>query len=346
MLVLRLMGACNSRCMFCMVQKEMDRSIHRDFEELADQLRALPTGQQVDFFGGEPTLHPRFFELLELAGSLGHGVSVATNGITAARDSVARRIAALPGISVRTSLYGSDASVHEYYTRSPGSFAKTTRGITNLVEAGAPPLVNVVILPRNVTGLRSTFKHLSELGVRTVKVSLVYGGDEIIEHLVQIGLVRTHLLDAIPILQAAGMDLVVEKSPLCLVPSLLNLVLPETDPAMVRSSGGAYTHAPGCRECRLRPACIGVLRPYLQVYGEAGLAGFSEVPAQLVRHIPTEDLTHYEPYSPTELVQVHGTSGRFTTEDSLSLARFVSDLRSKWPGTYLVDDREIIHGSA
>lgn len=339
------MGACNSRCRFCMVQDEIKRSTHMPQEELFSILDSLQSGEEVDFFGGEPTLHPNFYEAIESAAARGLCISVATNGRIAAIPEHARRLAAISGISIRTSLYGVNAAVHNYYTRAPGSFEETIKGIQNLINEGNCPLVNIVILPKNVLHLSQMINVLGQLGVERIKISSVYGGSDITEYLVDLNSARTAVQQAIIQMHAHGMTLQIEKSPMCLAPLFINVFIPETDPEMLRSSGTTYSHAVCCKTCSLRLACVGIPRAYLQRFGDSGIIPFDRIPEYAVRHVHVRDLADYRRLFPTEFVEVDRGTGQLSTQDAILLSRFVAMLNNKHLGTHIIDHEGILYES-
>jgi mycofactocin biosynthetic radical S-adenosylmethionine protein MftC len=88
----------------------------------------------VNIGGGEPTVRPDFWELLDYATEHHVGVKFSTNGgrIT---PGVAARLAASDYVDVQISLAGATAEVNDA-VRGPGSFAMAIRALQNLAEAG------------------------------------------------------------------------------------------------------------------------------------------------------------------------------------------------------------------
>ena len=70
---------CNMSCNFCYNPERAARDLDpADFAAICDR---LPHPVNWRFLGGEPTLHPRFFELVAIALERGHTVYFASNGI-------------------------------------------------------------------------------------------------------------------------------------------------------------------------------------------------------------------------------------------------------------------------
>jgi uncharacterized radical SAM superfamily Fe-S cluster-containing enzyme len=100
--VVTITSACNLDCPICYVHNKNEGAFHmavEDFQRILDHLVA-DHGQELDiinFTGGEPTLHPRLIEFLELARAAGvHRVTVCSNGVRLARDeALVQRLGAL-----------------------------------------------------------------------------------------------------------------------------------------------------------------------------------------------------------------------------------------------------------
>jgi uncharacterized radical SAM superfamily Fe-S cluster-containing enzyme len=90
--VVTITSACNLDCPICYVHNKNDDAYHMpvaDFAAILDHLRTDHGGELdiINLTGGEPTMHPRLFELLAMAKAAGiHRVTVCSNGIRLAKD--------------------------------------------------------------------------------------------------------------------------------------------------------------------------------------------------------------------------------------------------------------------
>jgi mycofactocin biosynthetic radical S-adenosylmethionine protein MftC len=166
-----LTWACNLQCVHC-----LSSSGRRDPRELTtaqcegviDELQAMQVFY-VNVGGGEPTLRPDFWHLLDYAVAHQVGVKFSTNGsrITPER---ARRIAATDYVDVQVSLDGATAEVNDA-VRGDGSYATARRALHNLAEAGfANAKISVVITRQNVTQL-DAFKELADEHGATLRLT-------------------------------------------------------------------------------------------------------------------------------------------------------------------------------
>jgi radical SAM protein with 4Fe4S-binding SPASM domain len=153
---------CNERCVHCLVPRDGRELPFVALADLVGQAARLGfTG--LSFSGGEPTLHPQFWELLELSRDLGFYLTLFTNGLTL-DDAATARLAAHRPKHVRVSVYSMDPAVHDLMTGVGGSHARTLRAILRLREAGVPIYVNSPIARLNYPGFRAVAAFCAEHG--------------------------------------------------------------------------------------------------------------------------------------------------------------------------------------
>src|SRR5690606_8330834 len=98
---------CNLQCPICYAQSSPERETWRSLEQIEAMLDAIVRNEGepdiVQISGGEPTIHPQFFEILDLAKQkpIKH-IMVNTNGIRIAQDrAFAERLAGyMPGFEL------------------------------------------------------------------------------------------------------------------------------------------------------------------------------------------------------------------------------------------------------
>lgn len=154
--------ACNLQCVHC-----LSSSGRRDPRELStdeakrvvDELAAMQVFY-VNIGGGEPTIRPDFFELLDYSVASGVGVKFSTNGIRL-DAATARRLAATDYVDVQLSLDGVDEATNDAI-RGSGSYATARRAMDRLAEAEFGPFkISVVVTRHNVDQL-DAFKEMAD----------------------------------------------------------------------------------------------------------------------------------------------------------------------------------------
>jgi MoaA/NifB/PqqE/SkfB family radical SAM enzyme len=175
-LELHLAYTCPEDCVFCSESHRMQRFARFPvtFGRVARVLRSHAQRgiRSVHLTGGEPTTHPRFVDVLELAGKLGLRRSVGTIGTMLCRPAFAREAAPLME-EVLFSVHGPDAATHDALVGRSGSFDQIHRAIT-LCREQNPALdlfVNTVVVRANLPLLQQTLDLADSLGAGLVVVS-------------------------------------------------------------------------------------------------------------------------------------------------------------------------------
>jgi MoaA/NifB/PqqE/SkfB family radical SAM enzyme len=150
MFVLVLTGSCNNNCRFCY----QERKFFLDTEKARSLIsEAKKSGENhINFFGGEPTIHPDFLGLVRYVKGQGLDFSLNSNLRLLSYKEVAEKIAGFDPVLIQTSLHGHYPEIHDKLTRTPGSFEQTVKGIKNLLDLGYDPgriVVNTVITKQN-----------------------------------------------------------------------------------------------------------------------------------------------------------------------------------------------------
>jgi mycofactocin radical SAM maturase len=123
----------------------------------------------VNIGGGEPTVRPDFWEMVDYATAHHVGVKFSTNGVRITPE-VATRLASSDYVDVQISLDGATAEVNDA-VRGRGSFAMAIRALENLADAGfADAKISVVVTRHNV-GQLDAFKTLADRYGATLRIT-------------------------------------------------------------------------------------------------------------------------------------------------------------------------------
>ena len=154
--------ACNLACVHC-----LSSSGRRDPRELTtaecqaviDELHRMQVFY-VNIGGGEPTVRPDFWHILDYA--IGHdvGVKFSTNGVKIT-PGIARRLAGRDYVDVQVSLDGATAEVNDA-VRGRGSYEVALRAMRNLAGAGFAGFKISVVLTRQNAGQLDAFKAIAD----------------------------------------------------------------------------------------------------------------------------------------------------------------------------------------
>lgn len=175
-LELHLTYHCPERCVFCSEEHRMQayRPFKVTWGRVARVLRlhAARGVRAVHLTGGEPTIHPKFVEVLQLAQKLGMRTSVGTIGTMLSRPDFAAR--ALPHLDEALfSLHGPTAEIHDAIAGRVGSFDQVTAAIrlARDQKPGFGLFVNTVVCRDNIAHVADTAALADRLGARLIVVS-------------------------------------------------------------------------------------------------------------------------------------------------------------------------------
>jgi SynChlorMet cassette radical SAM/SPASM protein ScmF len=173
-----LTEGCNLRCRHCMVGAKFQTAAIRHPTLMPDLFhhilrQAKPLGLfSIKLGGGEPLLHPRFGEFLEIVRSENIGLNVETNGVLCT-PALASDLARCRLINISVSLDGSDAGAHEWMRGVEGCYEGAIRGIRNLVSAGIRPQIIMSVVGRNAHQMEALVGLAESLGAASVQFNPV-----------------------------------------------------------------------------------------------------------------------------------------------------------------------------
>lgn len=194
---LELTDACNLRCVHCYghfgytpTDSHLSMSLD-DWKGIVDQLLKLDC-KSIQLIGGEPTVFKGFADILKYAHSSGmKRIDIFTNA-TLLNEKIIGLIKEI-NASVRVSLYGHNAAVHDSITQCSGSFEKTDRALRMMQEAKVNASISVILMRENQDFIRQIQEYIVSIGYK-------YNGYDTIRK-VEGGGQDNHLLTNIDLLQ-------------------------------------------------------------------------------------------------------------------------------------------------
>jgi len=149
-----LWGQCNNGCSAC-----ANRDHWVSDEALDGRLRAAE--HDVALVGREPTMHPRFGELLAREGVVG----LVSNGRRIADVDFTRRALGAGLRSASIKLFGSTEHTADSVTRAAGSFKQGLKGAQRLIHGGVACELRVPLYRANLASLDGVAAIAARLGV-------------------------------------------------------------------------------------------------------------------------------------------------------------------------------------
>ncbi|GAA0981916.1 Putative mycofactocin radical SAM maturase MftC [Nocardioides aquaticus] len=163
--------ACNLECAHCLSssgRRDPDELTTEQCEAVIDELQRMQVFY-VNIGGGEPTIRPDFWHLLEYAVAHDVGVKFSTNGVRITPER-ARFLASTDYVDVQISLDGATAEVNDY-VRGPGSYDTAITALQNLQDAGFVDAKISVVCTRENIGQLDEFKALADSFGATLRLT-------------------------------------------------------------------------------------------------------------------------------------------------------------------------------
>ncbi len=166
--------ACNLECAHCLSssgRRDPRELTTEQCEAVIDELQRMQVFY-VNIGGGEPTIRPDFWHLLEYAVDHQVGVKFSTNGVRISPERA--RFLAGPAcggyVDVQISLDGATAEVNDF-VRGPGSYEMALTALENLQDAGFRDAKISVVCTRQNIGQLDQFKALADRFGATLRLT-------------------------------------------------------------------------------------------------------------------------------------------------------------------------------
>lgn len=156
---------CNLKCRHCGSNCSADgQSLSlADIEKTLGSFKSCKDGPMICLTGGEPMLHPDFFEIAECISSNGFLWGMTTNA-TLINDEAAKKLRQAGMATVSVSLDGMEKS-HDELRQRKGAWQLAIRGLKALQNAGFKPQVTTVLHKENYDDLEPLYDLLCSMKI-------------------------------------------------------------------------------------------------------------------------------------------------------------------------------------
>ncbi|MFA6217189.1 MAG: radical SAM protein [Candidatus Omnitrophota bacterium] len=156
---LRLTNFCNNNCVFCLDSVHHNGTSRSILALKKEMEQGISEGSvKLILSGGEPTLHPHFLRIVELAKTLGYAqVQVVTNGRMFYYRSFLNKAVAAGVSEITFSMHGHTKTLYEKQSGVTGSFAQAMAGLTNALES------NRLIINIDIVINKINYRHLEDI---------------------------------------------------------------------------------------------------------------------------------------------------------------------------------------
>lgn len=160
--------ACNLRCEWCYAKETEFQSDDNMSLEMIEDLVNMCYNNNVLYYiliGGEPTIHPAFFEIINLLAKKGCKTTIVTNGLKLANKSFCEKLSVYKdNLRISISLKGSS---DDYYQAHCGAavFTQVCQAITNCKDNNLAFSLSYVISADNVASIDVFAKEIKASGI-------------------------------------------------------------------------------------------------------------------------------------------------------------------------------------
>lgn len=151
---------CNYKCKFCYTKNKLH--LKPNIEKIYQQIDKLYSFgfREMDMSGGEPSILPEFFDLLDYCKNKGIKVSTLTNGFKFANMEFCKKAQKHGLNEILFSLHGSNEELHDRIVGHKGAFEKILKAIKNAKELGMTVRINCTVFNENYKTLYNEYPKL------------------------------------------------------------------------------------------------------------------------------------------------------------------------------------------
>lgn len=166
---------CNEQCVHCYipVKNKINLMSEAMLEHVLHQCVSMGV-LNITISGGEPMLSPYLLPFLLKCSEANFSINLLSN-LVLLSDDLVEVIAKNPLISVQTSLYAMDETIHDKITCHKGSYRKTINAIKLLHRRNVPLQINCPIMKQNVHCYKDVLDFAATMNIEASADSMLYG---------------------------------------------------------------------------------------------------------------------------------------------------------------------------
>ena len=288
---------CNLWCDYCTITTEMRRSALPP----AAVVQALRQGRvdgynDVSFTGGEPTIRPDLIGLVRTASRLGYrSIKVQSNGLVYSQPRNVDKLVEAGVTDFHVSIHSHDPETYDKIVNVEGAHEHMRNGLAALVQRGLKPTADLILKSDTYRQVADAIQWLHDLGVRKAHlwfVSLTDNNRDNLHSMPRMTEVVPYLHKAIDLASTLGVEVRSLHVPRCLLGDRIDrawdpgagqvrVVTPEATFDLRDAKLTPRVHVPACEGCEHRDKCPGVRPDYLEVFGDAEIAGARGTPGSV-----------------------------------------------------------------
>ncbi len=287
--------SCNNSCRFCAQghnRSAGDKTTTRIKNEMEDSRKRC---SEIVFTGGEPTIRPDITGLVSYAKRLGYEIiQIQSNGRRFFYKEFCKEMIDAGANQFAPALHGHISELHDFLTRSKGSFIQTVNGIRNLKKLKQCVTTNTVVTKPNYRHIPDIARLLVSLDVDQFQFAFVHPVGNAYKYydsmVPRISLAAPFIHAGIKVGINAGKSVMAEAMPFCLMRGyedyVAELRIPDTE--VVEMSlilkdykkariGFAKSKFEQCKRCKYMGSCEGPWKEYPEKRGSSEFVPVGEM---------------------------------------------------------------------
>lgn len=284
---IHLTDTCNNSCRFCVVDSHQGKpeKVNRDVVYKFLEENSGKGYESVNIHGGEPTLVPELFSILDRIKQLKYPtISIQTNGRLLSDMEFAKELVSRGVDLFVISLHGNSAQLHDYFTQVNGSFDEAVAGIRNVKALGKRVRTNTCVCKQNAPFLKEIAAFSLSLGVDHINISNLHTTGKAFvnfhEIVPRVSEVIGYVKETADMVAACGKPVTLEGYSSCMLGEhkkymlnwdeisfkllFRNIILSDYDTFMRKET---RRQGKPCKSCIERQKCGGIYKEYDMIYG-------------------------------------------------------------------------------
>jgi len=283
---------CNNHCRFC-INSEKRTLPPKTTEEVKKEIILARQNNiiSLELLGGEPTIRPDIIEIIKFATKMGfRRILLETNGRMLSYLNFARKIVGADPLNIMFSIHGHNAKMHDFLTRTPGSFYQLMKGLENLRRLNFQNLTsNTIVTKYNYRYLFQIGKFIYSQGIKDSNFifpycnsgQAYYNFEKIVP---KISRVTPFLRECLKISKEKSLNWKIGNFPLCGIYDYLNYMGRSSEKEKIISRKNINSNSnlalplkkekiktKRCNNCKLHNICDGIFKEYFSRYGDREL---------------------------------------------------------------------------
>lgn len=253
-------GHCNNNCLYCTTGHKSSSQI--DIGQISASLTQKEE-DNVAFYGGEPILRNDILDIISAAKGKGYRrIKLITNGRAFSNVRFLQQMMTAGCRLFEITLWGSNPSLHDHMTQTPGSFRETIGGLENL--AGQPDdkfvCIRVPACKENYSDMENTVATALNFGINRIVLSVQ-------DYQATFQSVLPHIKNAINISIFNRIWILIEGIPFCVLQGLEEH-MGEIYYGWDNIYGKTFQQHKYCADCIYKELCPGVEAKYVKRFGD------------------------------------------------------------------------------